>query len=472
MSSVNDTFQKSLAGKLVIWFAGAAMAMVLLTAGVLYIALVRGMEWRDDQNLMTHALSIRTLVQDAKIDVDYIEHEVNEDTKLPRPFYMRVIGPSSIGLHETPLIPEGLMPDRFPVLYGSKEVYKYAIVIDAEDRHFRVMTMRTPVPATAGGGMVTIQVALDTTADALVLARYAELILLVVATGLCLSVAVGLWIVRTQLAPLKRLADEVTKIEHSTLNRRVSLENLPTELVEFGSQFNQMVGRLEHAYASLRRYADDVAHELRTPINRIQLEAELALRDARSDEDYREALGSTLEECQHLTSMVKSLLFIARAENGRAEVEYATLNVAERLEKIRSFFENSAAESGVELTLECAPNLALTADDTLFQRAVSNLVANSIAHTPQGGSVALRAVPNDGGVVVDISDTGEGIAAEHQPYVFDRFFRGDAARRTDKDRVGLGLAITKTIVDLHRGRIALSSAPGSGTRFSLYFPAA
>jgi two-component system heavy metal sensor histidine kinase CusS len=148
------------------------------------------------------------------------------------------------------------------------------------------------------------------------------------------------------------------------------------------------------------------------------------------------------------------------------------MNVADRLETIRSFFESSAAEAGVALTLKCDPRLSVVADATLFQRAVSNIVANSLAHTPRGGRVSLEATSRAAGVVVGVADTGEGIAPEHQPYVFDRFFRSDQARTTDKDRIGLGLAITKKIVDLHQGTISLESKVGQGTRFFLHFPGA
>ncbi|MDZ4867347.1 MAG: heavy metal sensor histidine kinase [Alphaproteobacteria bacterium] len=473
MSFADDLRGRSLARKLVIWFAGAATALVVLTAALLYVALVQGVAWRDDQVLMKRAATVRDLLRVERIDVDYLDHEVSEDLEGPRQLFMRISGPPAIGLHETPLMPEGLLPDRFPNAAAlSADEFHYAAIDDGDGRRYRAVTLRTRAPDAAGGGWVTIQMALDTSLDSEVLTHYAELIVFVVAAGLALSIFVGLWIVRTQLAPLKKMSAEIMAVGHSTLDRRVSLDGLPAELGDVATQFNHMLTRLESAYGSLRRYADDVAHELRTPLNRIQLETEVALRSARTPEEYREALGSTLEECEHLSTMVKALLFIARAENGRTEVSYETLNVAERLEKIRGFFENSAAESGVDLTLECDPALSLNADNTLFQRAVSNLVANSIAHTPQGGVVCLRAAAGEAGVVVDVSDTGEGIAIEHQPYVFDRFFRGDAARRTDKDRVGLGLAITKSIVDLHRGRIALASSPETGTRFSLYFPVA
>jgi two-component system heavy metal sensor histidine kinase CusS len=303
-----------------------------------------------------------------------------------------------------------------------------------------------------------------------VLNHFGELTGLVLLGGLALSAVVGWWIVRAQLAPLGRLAAQMAEIEHSTLNRRVPVDDQPSEIADLAVQFNRMIERLEKAYLGLKRYTDDVAHELRTPLNRIQLEAEVALRTARTPAEYREAIASTLEDCEHLTAMVKSLLFIARAENGHSEIRSENLNVAERLEVIRSFFEDSADEAGVKLSLACDPQLSINADGTLLQRAVSNLVANSLAHTPKGGEVRMAAAEGAEGVTIEVADTGDGIAPEHQPHVFDRFFRGDAARRTDKDRVGLGLAITKSIVDLHRGRIALESTPSQGTRFTLFFP--
>jgi two-component system heavy metal sensor histidine kinase CusS len=152
-------------------------------------------------------------------------------------------------------------------------------------------------------------------------------------------------------------------------------------------------------------------------------------------------------------------------------LEVSPVDVGERLETIQSFFESSAAEAGVTLTSRSEPELSVEADPTLFQRAVSNIVANSLAHTPRGGRVSIEAAARGADLTITITDTGEGIPPEHQPLIFDRFFRSDQARTTDKDRVGLGLAITKKIVDLHGGTIRLDSRLGEGTRFSLTFPA-
>ena len=464
--------RRSLSVRLVIWFAAAATALVVLTAALLYMALARGVEARDDQVLLKRAATVRGLLQAAKIDVDYLDHEVSEDLEGPRQLFMRISGPPAVGVHETPLMPEVLHAAAWTAPQGlAFDKYAFDVVADRTGGRYRTLTLRTRTSAATGALPVTIQMALDTTLDASVLNQYAELGLFVVAGALLASVFAGYWIVQAQLAPLRRLSQQVMGFKHSTLDRRLNVAGLPAELAEFATQFNAIIGRLEAAYEQLKRYADDVAHELRTPLNRIQLEAEVALRNARTPEEYRNALGSALEECEHLNSMVKSMLFIARAESGRAVVHNQDFKLAERLEVIRAFFADSAEEAGIKLTLTCNPDLSLNADPALLQRAVSNLVANSIEHTPKGGEIKLSAAAEPEGVVIEIADTGGGIAPEHQPYVFDRFFRADSARGSEKDRVGLGLAIAKSIVDLHGGRIALTSASEQGTRFLLHFPA-
>lgn len=460
---------RSLATRLIVWFTIATTLLLLLAAAALYTVLERSVEWRDDQVLMKRAATVRQLVRAKAMDATNLDHEVSEDLEGPRQLFMRVAGPPSIGTHETPDMPTGL---ALPGPGAALDAFLFAYATDSNGHLYRTATLRTLSSPELGSQPVTVQMALDTHLDSTVLAHYTELSGLVVLCGLAASALLGWWIVRAQLSPLPRLSAQMSEIEHSTLDRRIPVHGQPTELAEFAVQFNRMIERLEKAYIGLKRYADDVAHELRTPLNRIQLETEVALRGARTPDEYRKALSSTLDDCEHLTAMVKSLLFIARAENRRTDLRYENLNVAERLETIRSFFEDSADEAGVKLTLSCDPGLSMNADATLLQRAISNIVANSLAHTPKGGEVKMAAEATSGGVTIEVADTGEGIAPEHQPYVFDRFFRGDAARRTDKDRVGLGLAITKSIVDLHRGRIALESAPAAGTRFTLFFPAA
>ncbi len=471
MSFADRILVRSISGRLMIWFAGAAMLLVLMTATLLYLALAQAMIWRDDQVLQKRAATVVDLLHAPRFDADYLDHEVSEDLEGPRQLFVRISGQKEIGFHETPLMPASLTFSRSSEVLGAPGgTLHYTNSMDDKGRKFRTLTLRTPVETPSGKGWATIQMAIETSLDAEILLRYAELIAVFVIAGLGLALLSGWVIVRTHMQPLKIWVRELEKIEHSTPGYRVPLDGLPSELSEAAVQFNLMLVRLEAAYGGLQRYADDVAHELRTPLNRIQLGAEVALNEPRTVEDYRNVLEATLDECEHLSKMVRSLLFIARAEHGQATISCETFNVARSLEKIRTYFEDSASEACIQLTLDCPPDLSLSGDNTLFQRAVSNVVANALDHTPSGGSVSLRAAIVQSGIEVQVSDTGEGIAAHLQPHVFDRFFRGDASRRTDQDRVGLGLGITKSIMDLHHGRISLESCIGRGSLFTLFFP--
>ncbi|MGE0741149.1 MAG: sensor histidine kinase [Hyphomonadaceae bacterium] len=233
---------------------------------------------------------------------------------------------------------------------------------------------------------------------------------------------------------------------------------------------NEMLVELEAANEGLQEYADNVAHELRNPVNKMLVGSEVALSRTRTPEEYQDALVSVVEECQRLSSIVGSLLFLARARRTKIDLDVLSIDLGAELELIRSYFEATALEGGVRLTVACPKGVSLHADRTLLQRAVSNLVSNALSHTKAGGEVAIRVSETEHDVAIEVSDTGEGISEEAQARVFDRFYRVDTVRNPTSGRLGLGLPITKSIVDLHGGKIALRSQPGQGTSVTIVLP--
>jgi two-component system heavy metal sensor histidine kinase CusS len=232
-----------------------------------------------------------------------------------------------------------------------------------------------------------------------------------------------------------------------------------------------MLDRLEESFDRISRFSADIAHDLRTPVNNIRGEAEVALARARTLDEYRDVLGSCLEETVRLSDLIGDLLFLARAESPLTHLHRAPVNLGELLGSVREYYEASAAEGGVSLTTTVGPEpIIAELDRTLMQRAVGNLVANAVAHTPPGGSVILGVEAGDDTVRIAVADTGVGIPAEALPRIFDRFYRVDASRSHASGGTGLGLAIVQSIMVLHGGKADIASQLGQGTRVSLHLP--
>ena len=229
-----------------------------------------------------------------------------------------------------------------------------------------------------------------------------------------------------------------------------------------------MLERLEESFERISRFTADIAHDLRTPVNNIRGEAEVALARARTVDEYRDVLESSLEEAVRLSELIGDLLFLARAESPLTELHRENVNIGELLTTVCDYYEASATNAGISLVVNGrAVPLNAELDRSLMLRAVSNLVSNAIAHTPPGGTVKLAATNEDAVIRIEVSDTGAGIPAEALPRVFDRFFRVDPSRSKASGGTGLGLAIVQSILALHGGSAEITSQLGRGTRVTL-----
>jgi two-component system heavy metal sensor histidine kinase CusS len=195
----------------------------------------------------------------------------------------------------------------------------------------------------------------------------------------------------------------------------------------------------------------------------------VVLSRRRTPDEYRQVLESNREEYTRLAYMIESLLFLAQAENPQTRIDCSEFDARKALEAVQEFYEAMAEESGVEVI--CQGQALVYAAPMLFRRAVSNLLSNALHYTPHGGKITLAVSQSeDDAVVVSIGDTGCGMAPEHLPKLFDRFYRVDPARSHHPQGTGLGLAIVKSIMDLHAGTVTIHSALTQGTRVTLRFP--
>jgi two-component system heavy metal sensor histidine kinase CusS len=230
-----------------------------------------------------------------------------------------------------------------------------------------------------------------------------------------------------------------------------------------------MLGRLQDSFRRLSEFSSDLAHELRTPIASLMTQTQVALSRTRSAEEYREVLYSNAEEYERLARMISDMLFLAKSDHGLIVPRSKPIELSTEVRELFEFYDALADDRKVSLAAEGEG--AVDGDPLMIRRAISNLLANAINHTPPGGAINVRiALADDRAVRLSVENTGDGIAPEHLSRIFDRFYRVDPSRQRSTDGAGLGLAITKSIVTAHKGTVEAHSAHGL-TRFVIVFPA-
>jgi two-component system, OmpR family, heavy metal sensor histidine kinase CusS len=309
-------------------------------------------------------------------------------------------------------------------------------------------------------------VAQDRSGDEEFMKEFGSLLVVVLAFGVLASTVIALTVTRKGLQPVAEMTRSLKRIGPKRLHERIPPEGWPRELRPLAVAFDEMLDRLEDSFTRLSQFSADLAHEFRTPIANIRGESEVALTRIRTPDEYREVIESSVGECERLSAIVDNLLFLARAEAVEGHIQRALFDGRAAVEKIAAFYEPIAEEHHTAIT--CGGEGEIHADPMLFGRAVSNLVENALHFTPVGGTIQISISAAAAYARVSVKDTGCGIGSEHLPRVFDRFYRVDSSRSVQGS--GLGLALVKSIMDLHGGLADVESEVNRGTVVTLTFP--
>ena len=323
------------------------------------------------------------------------------------------------------------------------------------------------IAARAASPMVLV-VALNRSSTNLMLDQfYRQLVLMLVLGGL-ITAAIGFGVAYHGLQPLRRIDATASAITADRLTERLDLSRAPDEVLRLGASFNAMLARLGDSFRRLSEFSSDLAHELRTPINNLLGATHVALSRPRTPCEYQEVLESNAEELERLRRMTEDMLFLAKADDRETRLDWQTFAARDEIDKVAEYFAVVADEKAV--TVDVEGDAPLHADRRLVQRALNNLFANAVRHAPSNTPVRVRiATEIDGGVSIAVANAGPGIAAEHLPRVFDRFYRTDPSRPDSAESSGLGLAIVQSIMRMHGGRATAASEPGGLTSFTLHF---
>ncbi len=456
----------SITNRLTVTYTLITFSILAVTISALYYSLLKSLEEEDMLFLREKVMRIQALLNRDMVDRGMVANEIHKGSDLQFLRYHIVVLEANGGTYaqtsttgESP--PQALFEGIAADPGSTPEITKKKL---SKDRAYLLLSTLA-----GSDSRYVIQAALDVSREAGIVRRYrfmAEGVLLV---GILISAVAGMVLARRAMRPLARITAVIQRIKATQLNARVNPDQWPRELTSLATAFDGMLDRLQESFVRLSHYSADLAHELRTPINNLIGEAEVMLAKPRTPLQYQQNIESSLEEFSRLGHMIESLLFLAKAESTDIKVERAKLDAAAETHTVADYFIELFHENNITLAIE--GNAAVTADQLLLRRALSNVLSNALRYTTDGGSVEISIVQDaHKNAIIAVSDTGIGIHPDDIHNIFNRFFRAESARTLDATGSGLGLAIVKSIMDLHAGTVDIHSAPGRGTTVTLLFP--
>lgn len=333
------------------------------------------------------------------------------------------------------------------------------------------MPMRGIVSLIAAGGLgqsVTVGIATGMDIHEHFMSSFRQTLWSFIGLATAVMGMLGWFVVRRGLSPLQAIKRQASEITANRLDTRLPADAIPLELADLADTLNDMLSRLEESFQRLSDFSSDLAHELRTPVSNLLTQTQVTLSKVRSADDYRDILASNAEEFERLSRTISDMLFLAKADNDQVIPSQESIELAEEVAELLEYYEILAEEKAI--TLSQSGRGRVTGDRLMLRRAISNLLSNAIRHTPNGGSIATRIChASEGSTVLTVENTGKTISPEHLPRLFDRFYRVDSSRFRTTENAGLGLAITRSILQAHGGDISARSEDGL-TSFVLRLP--
>ena len=452
---------RSIAFQLILLFTLAAALLLACGLGIFYSIVVRHAFAEDNAVLADKMFALSADLRENGPEIfaeEVTAHRAGQHT----PYWIRILDSQGRAIAETPQMDRLIPTQIFPAGREPAEALRTRKDYRSAGKLFSLVAFNEH----PGGKVYTLQLAQDRSSDEQVERNFALLFIAVLFGGVVASALIAIIVTRRGLRPLREMTESLGRIGPDQLKQRIGSTGWPRELQPLAIAFDEMLKRLDDSFTRLSQFSADLAHELRTPIANMLGEAQVALTRDRTAADYRETIESTVAECERLSRIVDNLLFVARVDAAREPIARKRFDARAAVEKIAEFYQTVADDHHVTIT--CSGNGQIYADPDLFERAVGNLLDNALRFTAEHGSIRVAVSKHNSDFEVTVSDNGCGIAAEHLPRVFDRFYRAESSRSSDG--AGLGLALVKSIVDLHGGSAIIESNVGRGTTVKMIFP--
>jgi two-component system sensor histidine kinase QseC len=455
---------------------GAAVSTALVlsaSGGVLYVLMRAALFSEFDGALGTRARALAMLVEQDKdeVDAEFEERDLPEFARAGRPEYLELWLDDGRVLYRSPSLGRGDL-ERIGGPPGAP-AFRPVTLPDGRRGRLAGITF-VPKQEREGRGHpreVTLAIARETRDVDATLARLGVLLVGVCAAATLVSVGLLAWVVRRGLRPVGHLAAQIGSVGEADLSARIGLAGAPSELLPVVQRLNDLLARLEGAFNREKSFTADVAHELRTPLAGLQATLEVGLSRERESAVYRAAMSECLTICRQMHAMVDNLLSLARAEAGQLEVAWEPVPLEEALRECWGPLAPQAEARGLRVEWGVDPDAALHTDRESLRLILHNILENAVSYADAGGYVRIESSSEDGRTVLTVANSGSTLTPGQATHVFERFWRGDAARSGTGIHCGLGLALCEKLVKLLGGSISVESVAGGTFTVRLAFAA-
>jgi two-component system heavy metal sensor histidine kinase CusS len=465
----NRAGYNSISVKLALLYTISAFLLASAAVLVLYYALAHLLNRQVRDFLYQEVAIITTVLQHEKQAINLsnnLKQEIIIESHLSRmPYFVRLMTQSGQVLIQTPGMDDVIKPQQFIMPDATTLISKIVSLKKIHDVQYSLISAYVKDKKRN----LIVQVALNTSYNEEVIGTYQSILFAVLFFNVLLSILIGVYITKNGLRPLNKINNLLNKIHPDELNTRLNPKDFPSELQDTMRGLNNMLARIEHSFKKLQEFSDDLAHELKTPVNNMLCQIEVTLNKERPTKDYQDILLSNLEECQRISALIDSMLFIAKAHNLKQVLKYELIDVRNILDAITEYYNILAVEKC--LSMQISGNGMVLADSLLLKRAFSNLISNGIKYSKENGNISINISSDSQHVKICIMDNGIGIPAKDIPYIFDRFYRVERSRSRDQGGMGLGLSIVKSIIELHEGEIKVASEANRHTTVTVILPA-
>lgn len=459
---------RSLRANLILWFTFIFSLIIVISDTITYNALRRIIITEVDSSLVSMATIESTAFREGNtLDIEALSRQVDQ---YPRfiPQFAQILNARG------EVVKQFGLPATTTAIINRSEIAAAlgGEIVTTEGTLAGKPVRLAAVSSARDGAAFAVVIGTATGGASHTISQVAVILLVIDVIAIAASIAGGYLIIGKALKPIDHIAERAHQIGEGNLRQRLEYMDSSSEMMRLTSVLNEMLDKLQRLFESQKQFVQDASHETRSPLAALRCRLEVALRQPRPADEYRQVLAASLHDTTRLTALADDLFLLARADSNNLAMELREVSVAEIAAAIHEQLMPVAESRGVEFLLAAPPGCLVYADRARLSQALRNLAENALKYTPKGGRVQIRVQPQGEQIRVDITDTGIGIPKAEQANIFRRFYRVDHARARSDGGTGLGLAICDQIIRAHQGRIEVDSLPGRGTRFTVYLDAA